>query len=311
MTSPSLIKNLLVCGFATLSWFPLAHADPADLLRDHPLAGTLWHVGEGRLAEPMEFFDAASKAKWVLLGEKHDNAEHHRIQAEVVAALGRRGRRTAVVWEMTEPEHDPALKAATLENLGDLGTAVQWEQRGWPSWLEYQPIAEQALTFKMTMAAGDAPRAIRKKLGKGGPLDLATAADIGWSRDYDADQRRRLTDLLADSHCGLLPEKILPAMVNIQRLRDAWIARVMRNEGADDGAILIAGAQHVREDRGVPWHLAPLGDDAITLAAVEVRRDVEDPTAYPSFDALRFDYVWFTPRVDEKDPCEAFSGTKN
>lgn len=300
------MKKLLVCCLLLPLWsFPLGAA-PAELLRDHPLVGTLWHAGEKRLASPEELYTAASRARWVLLGEKHDNAEHHRIQAEVVGAVGQRGRRPALVWEMAEPEQDAALKAATLERLDSLGDTIQWEQRGWPSWSEYQPIAEQALKHQMTMAAGDAPPEVRRNLGKGGTLDADTAAAVGWSLDYNDDQRRRLTELLALSHCGMLPETALPAMVNIQRLRDAWIAKVMRKEGVEDGAILIAGAQHVRKDRGVPWHLSALGDEMFALAVVEVVRDVDDPEAYPSFDSEQFDYIWFTARVDEKDPCEAF-----
>ncbi len=268
--------------------------------------GTVWHSGEKRQASPDELYAAASGARWVLLGEKHDNAEHHRIQAEVVAAMGERGRRPALVWEMAEPEHDAALKAATTETVESLGKAIQWEERGWPSWPEYQPIAEQALKHQMVMAAGDAPPEVRRKLGKGGTLDADTAAALGWSREYNDDQQRRLTELLALSHCGMLPEKVLPAMADVQRLRDAWIAKVMRTEGVEQGAILIAGAQHVRKDRGVPWHLLPSGGESFALAVVEVARDVVDPEDYPSFDPEQFDYVWFTARVDEKDPCEAF-----
>ncbi|TQV83176.1 ChaN family lipoprotein [Denitrobaculum tricleocarpae] len=300
------MKKLLLCCLFLPFWSLTLRAEPAELLTDHPLAGTLWHVGEKRQASPEELFAAAAEARWILLGEKHDNAEHHRIQAEVVGAVGERERRPALVWEMAQPEHDAVLKAATAEQVDGLGDAIQWEQRGWPSWPEYQPIAEQALKYGMTMAAGDAPPAVRRNLGKGGSLDADTAADIGWSRDYNDDQRRRLMELLALSHCGMLPEKVLPAMADVQRLRDAWIAKVMRDEGAEDGAILIAGAEHVRRDRGVPWHLLPLEDEMLALAAVEVVRDVADPEAYPSFDPEQFDYVWFTARVDEKDPCEAF-----
>lgn len=300
------MKRLFICCLLLPFWSLALRAEPAELLQDHPLAGSLWHVGEKRHASPIELFTAASRARWILLGEKHDNAEHHRIQAAVVSAVGQRGRRTALVWEMAEPKHDAALKAATQETLAGLGDALQWEQRGWPSWPEYQPIAEAALQYGMTMAAGDAPTEVRRSLGRGGELDSETAAAIGWSRTYDEDQQRRLTDLLALSHCGMLPEKALPAMADVQRLRDAWIAKVMRDEGVQDGAVLIAGAQHVRRDRGVPWHLAPLGDQMLALAAVEVVRDVDDPEDYPSFDPALFDYVWFTARVDEKDPCEAF-----
>ena len=295
-----LAASLLAFGSLAVS------ADSAALLQDHPLAGTLWNLKENRQATPLELFNAAAKAQWILLGEKHDNAEHHRIQALVVGAIGQRGRRPAVVWEMAEPSHDAALKAATLESVAELGPAVEWEKRGWPSWAEYQPIAEQALTHGMVLAAGDAPPELRKKLGRGGALDEKPALRLHWSQDYNEAQRGDLTDLLAQSHCGLLPETVLPAMVNIQRLRDAWMAGVMRDEDAGDGAILITGGQHARKDRGVPWHLRLEGRSILSLAAVEVARGVEMTKDYPSFDPVLYDYIWFTARVDEKNPCDAF-----
>lgn len=303
----SCVTRVLICLSGLSLWSAAVQAAPAELLRDHPLAGTLWHVGESRQVTTSELFDAVAKARWVLLGEKHDNAAHHLIQSGIVAAMGQQGRRPAVVWEMAEPEHDPALKAARLETLADLGPAIAWEKRGWPSWLEYQPIAVQALTYGMTMAAGDAPPQIRRTIGKGGELDSDTAGRIGWARAYAEDQRRDLTELLVQSHCGTLPEAALPGMANVQRLRDAWIAGVMKDEGGRDGAILIAGAQHIRKDRGVPWHL---GEAVVTVSAVEVARGAEDPADYPSFDPALFDFIWFTARVDEKDPCEGFRRKK-
>ncbi len=311
MLGRRLISRLLLVAAWVMSGGASLQAEPAELLADHPLAGTVWNLKEQRQATPLELFEAAAQARWVLLGEKHDNAEHHQIQALVVGALGQRGRQPAVVWEMAEPLHDAALKAASLADLANLGPAVDWEERGWPSWSEYQPIAEQALTHGMTLAAGDAPPETRRMLGRGGELDQATAARLNWSRDYDAEQQKRLTRLLADAHCGVLPVSVLPAMMSIQRLRDAWMADVMRREGATDGAILITGGQHARRDRGVPWHLQPNGGEVFAMTAVEVVRGVETATDYPAFDPLLYDYIWFTPRVDEKDPCDAFKSGNN
>src|SRR3546814_20489359 len=62
-------------------------------------------------------------------------------------------------------------------------------------------------------------------------------------------------------------------MLKVQRLWDAWMADSMLAAAADgaEGAVLIAGSGHVREDRAVPWHLGGRGGgDALTLALVEV-----------------------------------------
>jgi hypothetical protein len=65
-------------------------------------------------------------------------------------------------------------------------------------------------------------------------------------------------------------------------------------------AALIAGNGHTRSDRGVPWYL---DGGARVVAFVEVRDGEAEPRAYEA----PADYVWFVPRVDDADPCAAFS----
>jgi hypothetical protein len=47
----------------------------------------------------------------------------------------------------------------------------------------------------------------------------------------------------------------------------------------------------------------------ISISFVEVDQQKTEPQSYPlSYPngRLPFDYVWFTPRVDDEDPCEKF-----
>jgi uncharacterized iron-regulated protein len=106
-----------------------------------------------------------------------------------------------------------------------------------------------------------------------------------------------------------MPENMIERMVDIQWARDARIAASLARGAQRDGAVLIAGAGHVRTDRGVPVHLARhIQDVAITsVAFVEVDAAAVKPGDYAQrfgSDALPFDYVWFTPKIDEADPCE-------
>jgi len=78
-----------------------------------------------------------------------------------------------------------------------------------------------------------------------------------------------------------------------------------------DGAVLIAGDGHVRLDRGVPMvlRLKGAGSKVASVAFLEVSKGVTDPQAYAKHffaDSLPFDFVWFTPRIDDSDPCEEF-----
>jgi len=75
--------------------------------------------------------------------------------------------------------------------------------------------------------------------------------------------------------------------------------------------VLIAGAGHVRGDRGVPFYIARQkpGTRVASIAWLEVQKGVENPAAYAegfAAERLPFDFVWFTPRANDDDPCAAF-----
>src|SRR5204862_6572266 len=120
--------------------------------------------------------------------------------------------------------------------------------------------------------------------------------------------RAAMTREIRDAHCGQMAETMLDRMVDVQWARDARIAASLARAGSRDGAVLIAGAGHVRNDRGVPAHLArhAPGTRAASIAFLEVDEAKTTPAAYAAaFDgALPFDFVWFTPRVDDTDPCD-------
>jgi hypothetical protein len=78
-----------------------------------------------------------------------------------------------------------------------------------------------------------------------------------------------------------------------------------------DGAILVAGAGHVRNDYGIPVYLRQKAPDkrVISIAFVEVDKQKTEPQSYALLypdGRLPFEYVWFTPRLDDEDPCEKF-----
>jgi uncharacterized iron-regulated protein len=231
----------------------------------------------------------------------------------MVAALAGAGRRPAIVWEMITQEQAPALAAYLAQpgrTAADMGPAIGWEKTGWPAWRLYQPIAEAALNAGLPLAAGDLDRATTRSIGRQGleTLPAEWRASRGLDVGYAAPDAAALRQELQESHCGLLPEAALGRMSDVQRSRDAEMARQMVDTGLADGALLIAGAGHVRRDRAVPWHLARLapGKRAATLAFVEVMRARDDPLTYGRDDRSGpplFDYIWFTPRVDESDPC--------
>ncbi|HQF30930.1 MAG TPA: ChaN family lipoprotein, partial [Hyphomicrobiales bacterium] len=237
--------------------------------------------------------------------------DHHRLQGEMITALAGAGRRPTVVFEMIGADYADKLAGylagpdATAEGFG---AAVDWEKRGWPEWKLYQPIVEAALGAGLPMRAGDVARDTQRTVGKEGLAALGErAAALGLDRPLEQPLADALLDELFQSHCELVPREAMTPMAGVQRLRDAAMADAMI--AADgDGAVLITGGEHARLDRAVPWYLrARAGEAAIvSVRFMEVEPAETDPAEYVTRDpagSATFDYVWFTPKWEEKDHC--------
>lgn len=306
---PPPLRALGACAAALLLLVSPAKGEPGHVhLQDHPLVGSLWDTKSGQAANETDLVAAAMKADWILLGEGHHNPEHHLLQARIVSAIAEQGRRPALVWEMAEPEHGDALANARLDAVERLGDALDWEERGWFTWAIYQPIAEAALANDLKMYPGNPSRAMTRAVGRGEALPPEAQERLDWALDYDNDQKAALTDLLFVSHCRAVPKEALGAMADVQRLRDASMAASLREADAGEGAILIAGNEHVRKDRGVPWRL---GGSAFSLGILEVEEGLIRPQDYPRFDPRIYDFVWFTALVEQEDHCAKFFGKKD
>ncbi|MNG06869.1 hypothetical protein D3C84_901400 [compost metagenome] len=103
-----------------------------------------------------------------------------------------------------------------------------------------------------------------------------------------------LLDDIRESHCGLLPEAQMPAMLAVQQQRDRRMAE--RLMAAPTPALLLAGTFHVRKDLGVPLHLKDLGagEGNAVLILAEAGKSVTGESA---------DYVWYTAAQPQQDHC--------
>ena len=283
--------------------------------QDHPLTDRIWDVAAARVMTTEALLARLAAARFVLLGERHDQPEHHVHQAAIVRGLAAAGRRPTVAFEMLDADQAAALAEFLARSPGDaaaLGEAVGWSGSGWPPWSLYRPIADAALAAGLPLAAANLPPKTVRAVARGdmGALPPALVRAYALDRPAAPATQAAMEAEMRDSHCGKLPESVLPAMVTAQRARDAAMAE--RLAAADgDGAVLIAGAGHVRTDRGVPIYLASRAPGAAvaSVAFVEVADGRTAPSEYAErFGAARlpFDYVWFTSRADEVDHCARF-----
>jgi uncharacterized iron-regulated protein len=290
-----------------------------ELDREHALVGRVWDEGAQRFVTEAQLLERVKPARFVLLGERHDNPDHHRLQARVLTQLVTAGRKPAVVLEMLEAEQQPLVddyRARPDASAAAFGAAVAWEKSSWPAYAEYQPIFEAAFAANLPIVAGNLAHSTARSLVKQGlaALPPERVQTLRLDQRLPEASENELIEELRASHCGHLPEAMLAPMALAQHARDAQMARALLDAPAAAGAVLIAGAGHVRRDRGVPYYLALGAPQAplVSIAFLEVEHGVDDAAKYVPNTAGGlpvYDFVWFTPRRSDEDPCAAFRKT--
>ncbi|MEQ6204631.1 ChaN family lipoprotein [Sulfitobacter sp. HNIBRBA2951] len=236
----------------------------------------------------------ARDAQIVILGEQHDNPDHHARQAVWVAALDP----AALVFEMLTPQQG-AQAAAPWASQAQLDALIGWSGTAWPSFDMYYPIfaaSPDAVIYGAGVPRSELRRALEAPLA-----DHPLAQRFGSDTAPDGSLQTAREAVQAAAHCGALPEEMLPVMVDAQRLRDMTLAdvslRALRATGGP--VVVITGNGHARAAWGVPALIATAAPDVavFTLAQGEDGADVQGA----------FSLTLDAPAPERGDPCAAFT----
>ncbi len=350
--APVRAQTLAASGGTTTPVNPLGNWQASELTT-HLLVGKIWSAQANGLVALMPLAEAIALADFALLGEVHDNPDVHRVQAWALGVRAKARGTLPVVMEMLNDAQQPVLdelfgkgestrsarKGAGTPSKQEEGAAalsaatvlkrLQWNKTGWPDAKIYEPIITAVLSAKGRLYPGSSARGVVRNIGKQGFKSLSKAQinrlglETGLPEPLAKDLRRELQE----GHCNMLPERAMPAMMKVQRYRDAIMAAVLvrarawAQSGAagsidagatgvrDAGASLIAGNGHVRADRAVPRYLRAMvpGARIVVVAIMEVEAGESDPASYVPrglSDKPAADFVVFVPRQARKDQCE-------
>lgn len=308
-------KSTRRCVSVALLAFALtACSSPAPVQRPSP-AARIYDVRTQRFVTEAALVADLADARYRLLGESHDNAVHHAIRARLLTEIAKQGKHPAVAMEQFDLDHDDALRAA--QNAGadaeQIATAGALDRTGW-QWPLHAPIIAAALASHLPLRAANLSRkALSGDLDALLQHDPRLQARLGAARWTDLQANALRADIV-DSHCHSLPDAIVPRLVLAQRMRDTAMAQALVDDATADGAVLLAGNGHVRNDLGVPVYLHAQGLAAaqgrsVSVGFIEVNTDDEGDVDFPRRAIAAhpgFDYVWLTPAITRPDPCEAF-----
>lgn len=260
--------------------------------RDHERVGQIIDLRSGATVTVEQMLAELADATVVLLGEKHDNPDHHSLQLWLLQMLQAQRTQGSVVMEMlTVDQQETVTQVQEKIRVGDmpqdLPLALDWH-KGW-DWQQYGALVTYILKQPYPLLAANLNRDALMAIYRNPPEligDKSTRTDVV----------ERLSEQIRESHCNKLPEAQLPAMLAVQQQRDRSMAAVVL--AAAKPTLLITGAYHARYDLGVPLHIQDLQDvDELTqrvLIFAEADQDIAAGSA---------DFVWYTPAVAEQDYC--------
>lgn len=182
----------------------------------------------------------------LLLGEQHDEPDHHKLEREMVSALAGRGVLTALALEMADRGASTAGLAPDASE-DDVRRALRWDNEGWP-WADYAPAVMAAVAYGVPVVGANLPRPQLRPAMADSTLDALLRGPA-----IKAQQQA-----IREGHCGQLPESQIAPMTRVQIARDRSMAATLAALVAPGKTVLlIAGGGHVDPDVGVPQHLPP------------------------------------------------------
>jgi uncharacterized iron-regulated protein len=268
--------------------------------RAHPLVGSVWSQAEQREIPAQLLYSHLRASSWLVLGESHDNRDHHLLEAHFLDVFLSAHPTASVGFEMLDETQAPALTPPLPSTAAEFAARVHWAQSGWPDFAQYEPVFALLLDRHARLFAAhpsrdhvhEAMHALSPELARSLHLDQPLPQGL----------HNALAQEIRDSHCGYAPEAMVEPMVSAQVFKDAWMARALVSEQAP--AALVTGRGHADETRGVPRAMRMQGvSDVLTIALIEVDDARKQPSQY---DVEAYDFAVFTPRTSDESACDRF-----
>ena len=252
-----------------------------------PVSADIRDLRTGQTLTAQELIERLAKSSRLIVGEQHDNRDHHQLQLWLLQSLGEQRPQGSLLLEMLTPDQqqrvDDVRHAATPPE--NLPAVLAW-QEGW-DWDLYGPIVRFALTQPYPLLAANLDKLEVRAV-------YAKSPALSGSRSNAASVKEVLLAQISESHCGLLPTSQMPAMLAVQQQRDRRMAE--RLLAAPTPSLLFAGAYHARKDVGVPIHVLDMGQAQAPTVLMLAEQGAEVTVAMA-------DYVWYTPASPPQDYC--------
>lgn len=242
--------------------------DPENLPIGRPgqvtIQAGLTRTSDGRAVTPDDVAAACDNVSFLLVGEQHGTIEHHRMQAEMVEALLRRGRRVAVGVEYFTRDNQKNVYGLSTQSVSieEFEETSGWKTQWGHPYAAYRPLWETVRNHKLRVVALNIPRDWVRQASREG-FDSFTPEQRKWlpALDLTNKNHRMVFEALLGGHP--------PAMgsVDIYRGQVAWDTGMAQSAidwkkdrpGKKPIMVICAGIGHVMYEQAINYRLKQLG----------------------------------------------------
>ena len=276
----------------------------------------IYHSLTRKKVEVSEFLKVLSSYEVVLLGERHDQKNHHDFRAFLIEQIKtkNKGQVKSVSFEHIQKKDQPLLDEfekkrgeKAFHYVDELAQLLDWE-KSWGDWPLFRSLFETTYKVSKKVLGLNFSFEKMKQIVKEGreALDGEFIKKTALDQKLPPQGQLRLKEDIIEGHCGKLPPSVVEAFYFAQRARDAFMTDTLLSSlSKKDLAFVMAGNSHVRKDYGMPWYFSKRGYESV----VSVKMDFLTKEGLPFWDKRdegAYDYVVFFPFQELENPCPSF-----
>lgn len=189
-------------------------------------ASAIW--AGGARVEFGAMVDALAKADVVMIGELHDHAAGHELEARLVEAIHKRAGRLTLAMEMFERDTQLVLDEYLAGHL--TGSSFESSSRPWPRYAtDYKPMVEYCKANGLRVVASNVPRRYVNLVSRKGQEALKALPResrrllprLPLAMDLPEGYAKQLDELFGGSH-GAAPTPGMPSPANMKEAQALW-----------------------------------------------------------------------------------------
>jgi uncharacterized iron-regulated protein len=229
----------------------------------------------GRKVGMEDLLRTTQGVRYLLVGESHTNADHHRFQARVINALVDTGRPVIVGLEMFTRPNQVNLAPMSLGKWDDKTFQEQadWKNQWGFDYALYKPIFDVIRERRLPMVALNVPRDWVRSVGRGGLAALSEEQRSQLPEIYLGNaSHRSVFDALMGGHppSGAQGENIYAAQVLWDEAMADSAIKAMRWRGRQSIMVVVAGSGHVMYDQGIGYRITrQSGEPSVSVVCIE------------------------------------------